>query len=237
MFELNYSKINAYLFCNFLYKFIYIDGNYTKHNRKTSFGLSIHKALKEFGTRRLGIDRLLNSYEENWCNYGYSNGQEMMDYYYKGVDILKKFYEYEIKKKSTILYCEDYFDIDIGEDFVLRGTVDRIDKNEDGSFKVIDYKLGLEENGESVIKNNLQLSIYAFGVSKKYLVTVKNLEYYFVSNLKEVEAEYMGEANLLCFIKDCGKKMREAVFEKKGNCSICLAKDMCQFSDFKSYKI
>lgn len=237
MFELNYSKINAYLFCNFLYKFIYVDGNYTKHNRKTSFGLSIHKALKEFGTKRPGIDRLLNSYEENWCNYGYSTPQEMMDYYYRGVDVLSKFYDYEIKRKSNILYCEDFFEVEISRDFVLKGTVDRVDKNEDNTFSVIDYKLGMDDNKDIIYKNNLQLSIYAFGVSKKYSVNVSRLIYYFVASLKEVEVEYMGDDKLISFILDCGNNMKSMKFEKKGNCSVCLANKLCEFSDFKSHKI
>ena len=230
MFELNYSKINSYIFCNYLYKFIYIDGKYTKHNNRTSFGISIHKALKDFAVNKSDLKSLLYSYEEKWCNVGYSNPRQMMEYYYKGIDLIKNFYHYEQKRKSKIIYSEDFFEVPINNDFIIRGTVDRVDLNDDGSVNIIDYKLGLDENSDSV-KNNLQLSIYAYGISKKYSLKVSNLIYYYITGLKEINVEYIGEEKLLELILSYGKKMKDMVFEKKGNCGICLAKHICQYYD------
>ncbi len=233
MFELNYSKINAYNFCNYLYKFLYIDKKYVKHNSKTSFGISIHKALKEYINTRNSLSRFLEVYEENWTNYGYSTGQEMMDYYYKGIDILKRFFEYERKRNAHIVSSEDFFECNISNDFILRGTVDRVDLKDDGSLKIIDYKINIDENNENHIRNNLQLSIYAYGISRKYSKAVSELVYYYVGNLKEFRIEYMGDENLRNYLLDCGEKMKNIILTHKGNCYSCLAKELCQFSDYK----
>ncbi|MEF3281029.1 MAG: PD-(D/E)XK nuclease family protein [Elusimicrobiota bacterium] len=230
MFELNYSKVNSYLFCPYLYKFIYIDKKYTPHTPKTSFGLSIHKTLREYARTKANLHQLMFLYEENWCNYGYSFPQQMMEYYEKGKDILKNFYEVESHSRSQILYFEDFFEVKIDEDFVLKGTVDRVDRDEDGKIEVIDYKLGFDDNGE---KKDLQLMIYAYGVSKKYMIDVSFVSYYFLINPKKVKMKYIFDSYLIDFLIETGRKMENMIFDRKGNCAKCLAKSVCSLSEAK----
>jgi RecB family exonuclease len=238
VFELNYSKINAYLFCHYLYKFVYIDKKYVKHNPKTSFGISIHRTLKEYVLKNADLKTMLNLYEENWVNCGYDNPRDMMEYYESGVDILKNFYEYDRKNATEVLFCEEYFDVDIGDGFALRGTVDRIEKNPDGSVNIIDYKMGFDEEKENPgnFRNYLQLEIYAYGISKKYDLKVSKIGYYFISIPKKVFIDYSYHPTLIDNIKRIGSMMRENIINQKGNCSICLIKDICYCSDFKKYE-
>ena len=238
MFELNYSKINAYLFCHYLYKFVYLDGKYVKHNPKTSFGISIHKALKEYALKKADLRNLLYLYEENWSNVGYDNPRDMIEYYENGVEILKKFYEYDTKNYSEVLFCEEFFEIDIGDGFELKGTVDRVEKNSDGSVNIIDYKMGFDEEKENPgnFRNYLQLEIYAYGISKKYNLKVSKIGYYFISIPKKVLLDYSYDPKLIDNIKKIGSMMRENIINQKGNCSICLIKDICYYSDFKKYE-
>jgi len=233
MFEINYSKINSYLFCPYLYKFSYIDRKYTQHNPKTSFGLSIHKTLKDFAQKKLDLKRLLFAYEENWCNYGYTSPQQMLEYYDMGIEMLKKFYNAELTNNSKILYSEDIFKVEINDDVVLRGTVDRVDKTADGKIEIVDYKMGFEEKENGYEKNSLQLKIYAYGISKKYSINIDYISYYFLMNQKKIRIEYKPDDDLIPFLIDCYKKIQFPVFDRKGRCDICLAKNLCEFSDFK----
>ena len=232
MFELNYSKINAYNFCNYLYKFIYVDGRYIKHNPKTSLGISVHRALSFYAKNRLDLDGLLISYEENWNNSGFETPQQMMEYYELGIDLLKKFYQFEKENPSEIFSYDDFFEVDIDDDFVLRGTVDRIDRLGDRTLEIIDYKLGLDEKKEFHNKSELQLLVYAYGIGKKYGIKVSRMTYYYIGIPRKHTLDcILNENEFISYLKDIGRNMRSMVFEKKGKCDICLAKDMCNYRE------
>ena len=235
MFELNYSKINAYLFCHYLYKFIYLDGKYIKHTPRTSFGISIHKTLKEYVLRKADLKTMLNIYEENWFNIGYNNPRDMVEYYENGIELLKRFYEYDKKDDCEVLFCEEFFEVDIGDDFELKGTVDRVEMDRYGNINVVDYKVGFDEEKENpgVLRNYFQLEIYAFGISKKYNLDISKIGYYFVSIPIKVFHNYLYDDTLIDNIKKIGIMMRSGIINKKGNCSICLIKDMCVYSNFR----
>ena len=46
--------------------------------------------------------------------------------------------------------------------------MDRIDKNADGSFEIIDYKTKRKMPGQKEIDSDLQMSIYQLGLMKKW---------------------------------------------------------------------
>ena len=235
MFELNYSKLNAYLFCHYLYKFIYLDKKYIKHTPKTSLGISLHRTLKDYILKKADFKKMLEIYEENWLNVGYYNPRDMMEYYEKGLEIIKNFYEYEIKNPSKVFLCEEFFEVDIGDGFELKGTVDRVERNVDGSINIVDYKTGFDEEKDnaSVLRNYFQLEIYAFGISRKYNINISKIGYYFISIPKKVLHDYSYDSTLIDNIKRIGTMMRSNVIYKKGSCINCLIKDMCSYSDLK----
>ncbi len=230
MFEINYSKINAYSFCNYLYKFIYVDGNYVKHNSKTSLGISIHRCLADYAKRKLTLNQMLESFEEGWCNAGFSTPQQMMEYYEIGIDLIKKFYEFEKNNPSKILFADEFFEVALDNEFVLKGTVDRVDELSDGSLEVIDYKLAIEEKSFSHHhKNELQLLIYAYGISKKYVKKVSFISYYYISKPGKVRMSYTEDKGIILSLKDIAAKMKKLELSKKGRCDICLAKESCPY--------
>lgn len=229
MFELNYSKINAYNFCNFLYKFIYVDGNYVKHNPKTSLGISLHKCLAEYAKRKLNLKGMLESFEENWNNAGYTTPQEMMEYYEIGRELIKDIYDFEKNNPATIFSADDFFEVILNDEFVLRGTVDRVDILADETLEVIDYKLAMEEKNALPYRNELQLIIYAYGISRKYSKRVSYITYYYLNGPKKQRMEYLENENFSEIISDIGRKMKNNEFVKKGRCEICLAKELCNY--------
>jgi len=214
---------------------VYIDKKYVKHNPKTSFGISIHRTLKEYVLKNADLKMMLNLYEENWVNFGYDNPRDMMEYYESGMNILKNFYEYDRKNATEVLFCEEYFDVDIGDGFGLRGTVDRIEKNPDGSINIVDYKMGFEEDKHDCLhsRNNLQLEIYAYGISKKHGLKVSNIGYYFVLVPKKTLIEYSYDSFLIDNLKNIGEMMRKNVIDRKGNCNNCLIRDLCLYSNLR----
>ena len=72
---------------------------------------------------------------------------------------------------------------------LIAGKIDRIDKMDDGSLKVIDYKTGklpFKKDDESIEKDDLQLSMYAMVVMKKYGVPVSRCSLVFLAHDEEV---------------------------------------------------
>lgn len=237
MFEINYSKINAYNFCNYLYKFIYIDGNYVKHNWKTSLGISIHKCLRDYAQKKLNLKGMLESFEENWSNVGFSTPQEMMSCYDFGIKLIERFYEFEKQNPSEIFSSDDFFEVFINDDFVLRGTVDRVDILDDGTLEIVDYKLAIDDKNVYHHRNELQLLIYAYGISKKYSKTVSYITYYYIHEPHKHKIKYVEDKEFLNIILTVAKKMKNMEFTKKGKCEICLAKEMCRYKELKSENI
>lgn len=237
MFELNYSKINSYLFCPYLYKFIYIDKKYTQHNDKTSLGISLHKALKEYGINKPDKNNFIEYYKENWSNYGYATAQMAAYYYEMGIDILEKFYMEDYKNQKNIIETELFFEVGLNSDYILRGTVDRIDRVDDTCVEIIDYKLGfdehLSEKNNNDNKKNLQLMIYGYGITRSYNFNVCYVSYYYLLNLKKVRFNYVYDDKLVGFLLNVGDRMKNLVLDKKGNCLKCLAKNLCEFSKLR----
>lgn len=232
MFELNYSKINSYLFCPYLYKFIYLDKKYTKHNPLTSLGISIHKTLKTYAELRPNLKDLLFYYAQNWFHIGYSTPQQMLEFYAMGENIIKSFFEFEKNSKNKILYTEQKFELPLDDKYVLKGTIDRVDISPDGKVEVIDYKIGFDKKNEEVLKNDLQLKIYAYAAEKVFNLKVDYISYYLMLPPKKLITEYSEDKKFKDYLIETAKNMENIRFDRKGNCALCLAKELCKYSDF-----
>ena len=62
--ELNYSKIQAYLNCPFLYRFIYVERKFAPQTPFSSLGLSVHRALARYHAGGRDLSDLLMYYED-----------------------------------------------------------------------------------------------------------------------------------------------------------------------------
>lgn len=228
-FELNYSKINSYNFCPFLYKFIYIEGKYTPFNAYSSFGLSIHKTLDKYAKNKGDFNDLLIYYEECWRHEGYNSPSEMMEFYLKGKKILENFWLREQSKNSEIIFSEKDFEFDLDE-FKIKGTIDRVDRLKNGKIELIEYKTGNEERDIERLKNDKQLAIYAVGLKRCYNLVPDYISFYLLSldSVVTVDYDVINENKILEYLKDIGKKIINGDFSRKGNCNICIIKNLCK---------
>jgi RecB family exonuclease len=55
---------------------------------------------------------------------------------------------------------EDYFEIPCGKYAVMTGFIDRIDKLDDGTYEILDYKTEPTMRSQEAVDNDKQLSIY-----------------------------------------------------------------------------
>lgn len=232
--ELNYSKIRAYLDCPYLYRFIYVDRKFTQQTPQSSLGLSVHRALGAFHARPGDLGDLMAYYEDAWLHQGYSSPQESMDFYNKGAGVLERWWQHFQENPAEVLYSEKHFRFPHGK-WLIKGTIDRVDRLYDGKVEIIDYKMGFEDRDEWDVKGSLQLAIYALGLSRALKCEVASTGYFILSSLKKVTAPYdpSGEEGTLAFISETAEKMLAEDMSRKGDCARCLARRTCPESAAK----
>ncbi|MBI5742235.1 MAG: PD-(D/E)XK nuclease family protein [Candidatus Niyogibacteria bacterium] len=167
----SYSVLDTYKTCPQKYKFQEIDKLKTPKSREAVFGSSVHEALQYMFTRNPlfpTLDEVVNAFRERWAarsaNIKWKDG-EAAAFIDEGVDILKKFYAHNQPWNYDVLDMESRFsleleDTDHGVTHTIAGVVDRIDKLEDGSYEIIDYKTARRMPSQAALDENLQMSIY-----------------------------------------------------------------------------
>ena len=68
-------------------------------------------------------------------------------------------------KKTPWLKTELSFEVKIGE-ITFTGRIDRLEKNPDGKFEIVDFKSGSTVKSKNKAKTDPQLNIYAKAIEK-----------------------------------------------------------------------
>ena len=233
--ELNYSKVKTYRDCPYLFKLKYVEGKREGLSPATSLGVSIHRTLEEYHANSNDPSELLKYYNRCWLSAGYSNAGEQMEYYLKGRNMLEVYEQNEYSRTTTVTATEREF-IFLHEGWTFRGKIDRIDKYEDGSWEVIDYKTDAAMDENFDIKSSLQLGIYSIGARKTWNMQKGKATIHFVTLDKKVSADFdsFDEQNILNTFIDAGKKIENMEFDPNQNhCPLCLMNNRCPFSSVK----
>ena len=87
--------------------------------------------------------------------------------------LLNRYYKRIETSEPNVLYTEKYFELDLGDNIILRGYIDRIDQVSEKQFKIVDYKTS---KAAYAIDKNDQLAIYAIGL--KQHLDLEDIEIY-----------------------------------------------------------
>ena len=173
--RISYSGMETFSQCPAKYKFQYIDRIRVLKSKEAVFGTLIHECLKYFHEPSQLTppqeEQLLKYFTEKWNPDVYQDKQEEAFAFHQGVDILKKYYSQNQNKQFNIVNLETPFGAPVLEDkdfHQITGRIDRIDKLEDGTFEVIDYKTTKKMPAQTDVDNNFQLSIYYLGIANRW---------------------------------------------------------------------
>lgn len=229
--KVSYSQLDTFKSCPLKYNYRYVMKVPVPPSHATNFGSSVHETLNEFYKllkkgEKVDLDRLKELYEKNWIPYGYDSKEHEQVRYDKGLEMLNEFYETNSDPWVIPEFLERPFNLKLGE-YMLTGRIDRIDKLDDGTYEVIDYKTGRMKSNPN-LKNDLQLSIYALACRDIFEIPVSRLSLYYLEDNEKISTERTDEQ--LDKIVD---EVSGIIEELKGSDFNPTPGYLCRFCDFR----
>lgn len=248
----SFSQMQTYEMCPYKYMFANVLKIPTFGNHYFTFGSVIHNSLQKFLEMYFmekqqdlfeaienkddlpKIEKLLEIYDENWSDDWYQDAKQKDEYYKKGKELLKNFYNNFTKEKPKVQSLEQPFKLKLG-DYFFSGRIDRIDQAKDG-VEIIDYKTGSAKGEKLSASDKRQLLFYQMAAEEVLKLKVSNLKYYYLEDEKNPEREFLGQQKdkekLRAKFLDNIESIKKQRFEPKPSpqiCKFCDYKDICEY--------
>jgi DNA helicase-2/ATP-dependent DNA helicase PcrA len=199
------------------------------------YGGSIHRILKTyFDSVQLGRpktdEELIDLFRQDLAGERIQERYQHELYEQQGIEHLREFLAAARTLPTLqVLHTEQAFEIKVGETTVS-GRIDRIDRREDGTVAIVDYKTGKAKDQEDA-DESLQLSLYAIAAREKWGYDIGALVFY---NLQEnVSVTSMrSEPQLLAArqrVEAAAQGIAAGAFEAKPgiHCNFCAYRSLC----------
>ena len=174
--RISYSLLETYKQCPQKYKFQEIDRIKSAKSKEALFGSAVHETLKFMFSRDPlfpTLEEVLAHFRERFMESKHITEEEKNRYREVGEKILRNFYMKNPPWNFNVVDLESRFEVVLDDQLykskhVLVGKIDRVDKLEDGSFEVIDYKTSRRLPSQDAVDHNLQLAVYQLGLQKRW---------------------------------------------------------------------
>lgn len=227
--RLSYSAINNFLSCPFRYSLNYLYKFQTPPTYFQNYGVVVHNALQRIHLdiqqgRSVDIQRVKEITNNCWIpvNFDKRKDEKMK------ADLVERLWNYirkGTKNYGDIIEVEKPFSY-IGKNFVIRGKVDLIAKDETGALNIIDFKSRNVEGLDQTMVD-LQLRMYNLALEHEYKV-VGLFAYTFRDNMK---TPFSNTAEDLKIAKETivkvGQDINDETFQRNLHSKFCPA---CMYS-------
>ena len=191
--KLSASDIGLYRTCPLKYKFARVFAIPQEPTINQRFGILVHNVLERFHAEELrsgeadaegqepgtgGLGRLLSLFEAGWRRSGFGASDDELQYRDRAVAALTRYHERHLRSDSTPVWLERGFNFRIGP-HQLRGRVDRVDRTQEGSYELIDYKTG-EQPASAASSGDVQLALYRMGARESWQIDASVGSYWYV---------------------------------------------------------
>lgn len=188
--EISFTRYRVYRECPWKYKLKFVDEQSVPLTPKASFGASIHFALESWlSDPARAPETIVEALDANWISDGYADREEAARWRSKAARVLRAFALAEISRRSSVIDVEAEFTFALGG-HTVRGMIDRIDREPDGGYEVIDYKTGPHSPTTEDVARDVQLQFYALGAARGLSLPVKTLTIDSVSAGERVSVPY-----------------------------------------------
>jgi putative RecB family exonuclease len=182
--RLSPTAVSTFRQCRQLYKFLYIDKLGDKYSRPRPYytmANHVHAALKDFFSlwplERRTPEAMEDLLRQNWRRYqtGFKNSKDERRWAEKALAQVRAFVlNHDVSRQPLML--EEPIEAQITPGVVLRGRVDRVDREADGSLHIIDYKTG----NVPTEMDWMQLELHALALSRRLPSPVRRLSYLYL---------------------------------------------------------
>lgn len=172
--RLSFSRIDTYRRCPRQFRYAYIDRLPGRPAPALSFGTSIHGALERFYDRKLPTEpteeELLGFLFEEWESVGFGavDRDEQVRYYRHAQDVLRRYHRRVSGRYRLPVATEAWFELPVGDEAVVVGSIDRVDVDGEGRLRVVDYKTNRRARTRDDVRSSLQLALYALACRHLY---------------------------------------------------------------------
>ncbi len=241
------SSINTYLKCPRQYLYNYIldlsakDGN----PDSVSYGSAVHSACEfavNFAIKNSCYptkEEFINSFKRELDNQPMSSLQQRNIHEERGEKALSEYYVQLYNTPVKNLYAtEKKIELEI-DGVKFKGIIDRIDKNDDGTFTIYDYKTGSAKNEKSICEGGdhedyyNQIGLYKYYFEKQTGKTVKETTFIFPDEFTDNFTLVLTDENCI----EIDQKFKTAISDiksykfnpmsSKKSCKWCQYKDFC----------
>ena len=162
-FNLSVSKAKTYKDCKAKFKFGYIEKLPKKERDYHKFGKFLHEILENLHKEIIAGNELPHNKIMTICyNNALKNWEMTQAQSQEAFQILVKYLKNLTNDKSVCLKAEKEFFIEINEEILLQGFIDKVQRDEDGIIHVVDYKTA--KSAKFLEKDFLQLLTYAYAL-------------------------------------------------------------------------
>jgi RecB family exonuclease len=172
--RLSFSRIESYATCPRKFRYSYVDKLPGRPGPHLSFGSSIHNALEAFYDRKLpscpSEEELLRFLYDGWDHSGFADldRDEQLGFYRHAQQVLRRYHRRVATAYRLPVATEAWFELPVGYEATVVGSIDRVDVDDDGRFHVVDYKTNRKVKDRARVASSLQLSLYALACRHLY---------------------------------------------------------------------
>lgn len=246
---LNYSpsSINTYLACprQYLYNFILDLKTRSTGQDAAQFGTAVHSALRymvDYALKNAKYpkkEEFLEKFEQALNSLALSDYETRENLLKRGQDALEIYYNQLIICPIEYLYQTEMLVVSELCGYKFKGYIDRVDKNKDGTFTIIDYKTGSAKTQKEICPEGKyenyynQIGLYKYYFEKTQNAKVKEVQFVFPEDCQK-------NLTLTLDDEDCKKieekfkntidEIQSCNFEPKYDkevCKYCPYKDFC----------
>jgi putative RecB family exonuclease len=170
--HLSYSRLSRFEQCPLSFRLHYIEKAKADPGVPLRFGKAVHAVLEVLVREHMEQERSGPLSEERaaelWQQAWAAEDLSGVDVFQEGLDILRAFVRDQGHlEHHDVLAIEKEFRLPVGP-FTVLGFIDRIDRVDDETIEVIDYKTNRQIFTRDEVEHSLQLSLYHVAVQRMW---------------------------------------------------------------------
>lgn len=206
------SYIELYKVCPHAFKLFAIDGKTAPNNIYAEIGIKLHELFEQASLRQIDKKQMKSEFEKWFCNFNlndFENYQRKLDTsdfrkreFDGALTSIENYFQMENEMPKPFK-TEDTLFTTVHPDLPkIRITFDRINKNENGYYDIIDYKTGKVYVGKKLTED-LQVPLYIYSVQQNLGIEIQHFILLFTREGKKRIYTKVNEDEYVCTV---GKK-------------------------------